>query len=480
MEVSEIKINETHICVLKSNGRELFVDLHPLKFEFNVELSELERMAENPNRSSFELEEYIDNGPLKVLLSYFNYCENLSRPYQGISSIKTTDYLTYKKKLDDYKTKIELDNKSYSTEQIQELINEYQKQEKQEVLSKVKARVIPYILDKTYKAFENQKEILAFSHRRVGWSFPKFKLSDDFEVIFKSNFGYGTASYFYTNIRYKEIDILPYSDWIRYRYAEKSEIIRYTRKHQLKNESWRMTMDFTSELFNYSEKSPNDFINKWIVNECIEMVDGLENLLNRNQNYEIINSFFFKDLRTTLMGIELINFKGERISGALSFLEKIKGLIVFSNTIPSLIERILNCNLSIYHELNVEINKLNQIIKELENQIDKIHPNWTKLKTEIDDFNIKKSQMLNEFKLSNPEVEITQDILTKIDNNFNDKYPRFLNCKKEFEPVDNEYRSFKRKLIIEQNWHKKFCGYIEVIELHFRSINRPLLNAQQG
>jgi hypothetical protein len=402
MEKSELKINETHICVLKSNGQELFVDFFPLNFEFQNELTELERMSENANRTSFELEQYIQNSTLSCLLGYFDYCKDLSRPFQGIGSLKTVDYSTYKRNTESYRAKLEIENEELSQEKIQEMFDEYQGSQKEEIINNVKDRIVPYLLDKAYKTFDNQKEILAFSHRRVGWSFPKFKLSNEFEVIFKSNFGYGTASYFYTNIRYKEIDILPYSDWIRYKYAEKSEIIRFTRKHLLNNESWRMTMEFTSDLFNLSKKNPNNFVNKWIINECVEMVDGLENLLNRNQKHEIINSFFFKNMSTTLLGFELINFKGERISGALSFLEKIKELIVFSNKIPSLIDRILNCNLSIYHDINIEIKRLNQSIKELEIQIDKLQPIYTKLKTELEDFKIKKSLLLNNFKLSNP------------------------------------------------------------------------------
>lgn len=480
MNESEIKINETHICVLKTNGQELFVDFYPLNFEFNIELSELERMAENSNRTSFELEEYIENSPLKYLLGYFNYCQDLSRPYQGIGSLKIRDYNTYKKNLDDYRSKLVIQNEKSSPEQIQEMISKYQENQRKEILDSIKVRVIPYLLDKAYKAFENQKEILAFSHRRVGWSFPEFKLSDDFEVIFKSNFGYGTASFFYTNIRYRGIDILPYSDWIRYRYAEKSEIIRYTRRHQLRNSSWRMTMDFTSELFNYSLRNPRDFINKWIVNECVEMVSGLENLLNRNQNYEVLNSFFFPDYKTNLMGIELINFKGERISGALSFLDKIKELIIFSDAIPSLIERIFKCNLAIYHDLLMEIKKLDLKIKELKNQIDDIEPNWNRLKTELDEFNEKKSVIMDQFILSNPEIEITPEVQSDLENIFDNNYPLFKKCKEEFESVDDTIKSLRYTLISKKNWHTKFCSYVEIIETHFKSINRPLFNAQQG
>jgi hypothetical protein len=480
MDRSEIEINETHICVLKSNGYELYIDYYPLNFEFKNELAELKRMAENPNRTSYELQEYIENSPLKCLTAYFNYCQNLSEAYQGIGKLDTIDYHLYKRNLVEYKCKLEIENEDASPEEIQDMIDAYQNELRKEILKSIQKRVIPYLLDKAYKGFENQKEILAFSHRRVGFSFPEFQLSKDFKVIFKSNFGYGTASYFYTNIRYKEIDILPYSDWILYRFAEKSDIIRYTRKHQLKNSSWEMTMDFTSNLFNNSLKNPADFVKKWILNECIEMVNGLESLLNKNQKYEVVNSFFNPQSRTTLMGIELLNFKGEKISGALSFLDKIKELKVFTNTIPSLIERIIQCNLSIYHDIITELKIINATIYKLESQIDEIEPKWNMLSKELRGFEEKKFKVMNEFKLSNPEIVITEQIQLSLDNNFNLNFPRFHECKNEWAPLDINYNSHKNQLREEQVMRNKFKGYADVIEIHFNSLNRPLFSSKQG
>lgn len=489
MGESEIKVNETHICVLKRNIGGLYVDYYPLNFDFIEELSELKRMAMNSNRNSYEMEEFINNSPLNVLLGSFNYCHNLSNPFQGISSIKTTDYLNYKKKIDNYKTRIEIELKSkfkngeiteeMISVQLDEQIQKYKKYEREKLFEDIYNRITPYLLDKAYKSFGNQKDILAFSHRRVGWSFPKFKLSDEFEVIFKSNFGYGASSYFFTHIRYKEIDILPFSDWIRYRFAEKTEIIRYTRRHSLDNESWRITMDFTSELFNYSLKNPNDFINKWIINECVEMVSGLEELLNMDKNYKVLNSFFNKNSET-LMGLDFIDFKGEKISGALTFLSKIKELILFSKVIPSLIERVLNCNLSIYHNLDIEIIKLNKKIEDLESQIDKILPNWKRLNEELNDFNFKSNQMFIQYKILNPQVKDHQNYRKLFEDEFNSKYPRYIICNKEFETIDNEYSSLKKEIIREKSWRKKFCSYRETIEVHFKSIDRPLFNQQLG
>lgn len=88
--------------------------------------------------------------------------------------------------------------------------------------------------------------------------------------------------------------------------------------------------------------------------------------------------------------------------------------------------------------------------------------------------------MLNEFNLSNKDIEINKEISAKIDDDFKNKYPRYLNCKKEFESINQKYLTLEKKLIDQQNWQKKFFGYKKVIERHFKSISRPLIRAQQG
>lgn len=188
----------------------------------------------------------------------------------------------------------------------------------------------------------------------------------------------GGSSYFFTNIRYKGIDILPYSDWIKYYYANKTDIIRYTRRHLLENNEWIKTMDFTAEIYNSSITEPENFEKRWIINEVEEMIKGLERSLNENKNYEVINSYFHSGLRTSLFGRSLIRFKGERISGALIFLEKLKELHSICADIELYIERIMKCNMSIYPRLSTEIEMMQKEHFKLNQDLSKILPEWTK------------------------------------------------------------------------------------------------------
>ena len=44
-------------------------------------------------------------------------------------------------------------------------------------------------------------------------------VTPNFSVEIKTNFGYGSVSYFYTKLKYKNIEITPFSEWVDYEFA---------------------------------------------------------------------------------------------------------------------------------------------------------------------------------------------------------------------------------------------------------------------
>lgn len=467
---SDIKINETHLCVLKKRGENLFVDYFELEFEFQNELLELEAMCNNSNRSSYELEEFAANSRLKILFQNFNYCNKLDGSFQGIGEYIITDYISYKQDIDEYEENL-IKDEELSLEDKNEKIENYIGFKRNSAYHSIKNRIIPYLLDKAYKSLTNNNEVLAYSHRKIGWSFPVFKLSNDFHVIFKSNFGYGSSSYFFAIIRYKEIDIVPYSEWVHYRFVNQTDIIRYTRRYKLENESWRNTMDFTCQLYNSSVNKPFLFVNQWIVNECIEMVSGIENILNKNDEV-IIKDNFFNNKQLKISGIDLINFKGEKISGALSFLNKMKELMILSNKIPELIERILNCNLSIYHDLNFEIIKLDKKIQELLTEKKIIQQNLFLLTPEVEKFNKLKEQTINDEKLKDPNFILTSEFVWKFEKEYELENSNFT----EYKKIQMQFTILNDQLIKHEKYKKLFQNYVKTIENQFYKMERPLNN----
>ena len=348
------------------------------------------------------------------------------------------------------------------------MLEDYHYEQKAIFFNEMLQRRIAFCLDKSYIECQNNDEILAFSHRRRGYSYPFFQLGTDFDVIFKSNFGYGNSSYFYTHIKYKGIDILTYSDWIRYRYVNTYDIIRFTRRNQLTHSSWAETMYFTAELYNNSVSEPEAFVDKWIINECIEMVDGLDYLLNKNEDYEIINNCFNKDTKFTLNGTELLIFKGEKITGALSFLEKINELSCFSDKIGIFIQRISDCNLKIYPKLKNELLDLTKTFKEIKVNLTIIEYKWKKLKERVEMHEKDKVEVankLNKEKQTSRFSIYSEEVLVIV----RQRYPFSDVTIADFKIIDKQFNDMKIHLMIIEKLKMQFQNFVSKIEKHLTS-----------
>ena len=481
MNLKDIQVNETHVCVLRreKNQQELRVDFIELVFPYNKQLNELKRMSENRNRNVLELIDFVENSKLNVLMQSFNFCDCLSEPWQAcpnITKVKSEDYMKF---IDEYNQKIkEAKDEKEIAEQFRKKHN-FINSQKNKFYEDINKHIIPYLLECIYKKLEDDESVLAFSHRRIGWSKPEFCLNDDLTVIYKTNFGYGASSYFYTNIRYKGIDILPYSDWIRYYGANKSEIIRYTRRHLLKNEEWIKTMHFTAELYNSMILEPNTFIEDWIISEVDEMVKGLEDLLNRNDNYEIINSYFQQKSYLALMGRDLIHFKGERIAGALDFMDKLRELKSIYSDIESYIERIMQCNLAIYPQLKNEIDLINNELRTLERKLLRIIPQWNKLNKEKEEYDIIKQEIIEELKKNpldstdyrmyhSPQFGFLRKwVFEEMKVRFNKRCPEYEDFLKEYNRINEVYDKLKNEIQTLEILETDFKNYRDTIYKYF-------------
>ena len=61
-----------------------------------------------------------------------------------------------------------------------------------------------------------RNEIRLYSTEKIGWDSNTFKVTDDIDIIVKTNFCYGNAAYMNFSFRYKGLLITPYSDYISY------------------------------------------------------------------------------------------------------------------------------------------------------------------------------------------------------------------------------------------------------------------------
>lgn len=347
------KINETHLAILRKSSinNNLVAENIPLPFAYEDSMEELRIMSENDNRNAIELEQYIDRTDLIHLKRRFNYCQYLDVAYQELPTYKEINQIDYIKKVTQHQANIDDPNQVNIKFINEQHLRAFVKGERESVYRTFKRRQLAHALDTYYDTMQNDQNVFAHSHRKIGYSYPEFQLGDDFKVGYYTNFGFGGASFFYANISYNGIDIRPYSDWVLYRYAQKADIIRYTRSYHLDNSHWSYALAFTAETFNHSFNDPKTFVNRWIINECQQMVAGLEILLNSDKEYVVKKSFFNPKESVILKDFDLILFKGERTSGALSFLDKISDLKGISDQIDGFISRIMQCNLKVFYQM---------------------------------------------------------------------------------------------------------------------------------
>ena len=458
MNMYNVKVNETHMCVLRKveNEDRVKVDYVELKFKYQDQLDELERMANNHNRSVLELHDYVKNSPLSALEGDFNFCCFLDGTYQWEPAVRKISRAEYKSKIEEFEKANDENGKI-----------QYASDKRQEYFRDIKKHVLPYMIWEQYNNLANDPSVVAYSHRRVGWSFPSFNLNDDLRVVYLTNFGYGMSSYFFTQIYYKGIGILPYSEWVHYYYANTSDIIKYTRRHLLENDEWTNVMDITADIYNYAVSKPDDFVKHYIVNEVEEMVSGLESILNSTVQYRVQYSYFNKNRALYLEGDDLLRFKGEKISGALNFLDQLTSLAPICDTVNNYIKRIMKCNLSVVPELkNVVISK-KKLLDTILKSIGKEQPKWDKLISKNEEYEKIRDEMYDSISKEDAFQEKSWIVIRdERDSRFVNDYPEYAGFKEEYDAEHDLYYSLCAKRDNAQSFIDEIQKYLDKIESH--------------
>lgn len=456
MEKKDVIVNATHMCVLRKNENEnrVKVDFVELKFKYQDQLDELERMVNNDNRTVLDMQDFVEGSKLRRLTFDFDFCSCLWDAYQGLSSLPSISYEDYQMKMDEYEKKGETAQR-----------DTYAKKMRENYFNNIMRRVLPAMIEDLSNELHADPSILAFSHRRVGWASPAFNLNNDLQVLYLTNFGYGSASYFFLQIYYKGIGILPYSHWVHYRRASASEIIRYTRRYHLDNQEWKKTMAFTADIYNAAVSEPSTFVEKNILNEVEEMVSGLE-AIRHSDKYCVQESFFNPD-SIIITGDNLIRFKGEKISGALDFLDQLQTLAPITDKVGAYIKRIMNCNLSIIDELKDAITYKKKILKPILENIDKEQPKWDELSAKNNEYAKMREELYNAISEEDEFYGKSWNAINaECDTRFAKEHPEYDSFKKEYDAEHDVYYSLCAKRDNAQSFIDEIQKYLDKIESH--------------
>jgi hypothetical protein len=271
------KINEEVLCVLRKNiaTNQIEIGYVDIVSPFDFIIEKFVALCDNPKTTIQQMVYFIQSTrQLDHLCGYYNYCVSLNGIYQAFSA-NTQD--TIKEINEKHQWMLLSKRENPDTYDIDRAVEGLKYEIKNKYILWSKA----FAIKRMYTICRQDKSILTFSHRMDGWSNPVYQLTSNFSVEINTNFGYGSVSYFYSKLKYKNIDITPFSEWVDYEFAQFSEIIRYSQSYILRNEYWLDAMEYSRDACNLSLVDEVKFVEKYVIDECEKMVRGLENILNK-------------------------------------------------------------------------------------------------------------------------------------------------------------------------------------------------------
>ena len=258
------KINETHLIVLKKNTNDdgVSIDYLPIINPLRGLFDDAYLKCDDDRFDMEYVNEILDyDHRLREVLLDYNFCLHVRRPWQGLDNDSKISY-------------------SHSNN---DLTNEEKKGEvlkdKKDLKELLKKHDLAYAIELAYENAINDSNIVAISHRKHGWSYPSFDLTKNLNVQFLTNFGYGGRSYFYVKLRFKNIDIIPFSEWVRYEDSRYDELISYSQDYRVDNHSWQGAMVYIKSAVNLCVKDEEKFVEKYITSECEWLVSGLKDII---------------------------------------------------------------------------------------------------------------------------------------------------------------------------------------------------------
>ena len=326
-----------------------------------------------------------------------------------------------------------------------------------------------YDISMQIRESKKSKNVIAFSHRYIGWSQPIFDFKD-LKIHFKTNFGYGNSSYFYVMLEYKNIQIVSFMDWIVYPYFEANQVLQYTKKlHKFQNKSvciendfWFNAMDFICEAVNIYLKDEKIFIETYVLNQLDEMINSLYNILDMDSDIldeQYGNIKHFKKINTekffnVVGSAEDLCVKSAKICGALGFMSKIIELSSIVN-LSNCIDKLEKCNLKI-------LPLLENSIMEINNSLNNLNPEFNDIKKQVnyiygDNKNPMNLKFLRERKSTLKPKE------------FQEKYPNF-------QEIENDYKELFDRYLILSNDIKNIQVLQKNIEKYINTISQYFLN----
>ena len=239
---------------------------------------------------------------------------------------------------------------------------------------------------RTVSQAKGNGDVRMYSTDTLGWSDFTYRVTEDITITLGTNFGYGSASYFRLGLRYKGIDILPYSYIVKYYFANRRDLLRYTRLYDVAHDSWNLAFSFVEGAANLAAESAEGFVREWILNEVKDMVHRLHVVLDTPEDYinDILNKTETR-VDCDYLTVRNMNYsekncygvypeemsmaiRAEKLTGSLDFLGNLSSLSAILPEINGYIEEIKEMAKAIIPGLDAMVTKITNRVAILQEQ----------------------------------------------------------------------------------------------------------------
>lgn len=446
------EVNRDYLCVLRKYGNLVKFVQEPIEQSFALE-SLLKTILENPNMSVLDMQDQMmmafkeDNRPYISYLSPYSYDSSF---VEGVSFPREITYERYNEELREMEqSRAEYNQKLYNYLKERDGEDAYQSKVKEATEIDIEKFVkdqkeryyrnsIRYINAYNYKTklslCESDTGNVMYSRESIGWDGYEYKVNDDVIIYVNTNFGYGYSSYFTLGLKYKGIDILPYSIVVNYYYADMRDVLRYLRNYRTQSESWNLAFDFVEKTANQAATEPDKFCDEFLKNEINSMLAGLADVVKNPDAF--LNKFStmtsedndsgFITVRAQMYEGEKSKFKVYPYEMSVAFMaEKIMNALMLLHNLKSVSTVYLpaqNAVLKVKEIATIGLPKVKECADKMVPQLNKLREELNRIDTGLERIS--------------PNIKIHEGVITSMVEERNKKGENV-----SFYTVEQEYRS---------------------------------------
>ena len=378
-------INHQYVSIIREEQGYLVYDELPMKINQSL-LNRIHDHVNNENYTLLDLQNLvIHNGLIREYTSEYAHLFAYQDSYIDINKHVKINILTE----DEYYRSIP----KYKSEKYLKQLNQTQKESfAKDVLRGLYAAAYRRVM----RDIKIDSSIRLYSTESIGWGTFSWKITEDINVLIKTNFCYGTSSYLNIAIKYKNYLLTPFSDYITYYYARAESFIKCTRRYIPCRDNWKKLMLFVIQFSNMITSSPDNFIQNWLIGEFKTLIEGLHDFYNnvdvylkriqpnRDERYLKVGNLDAFSNNYITSEERGLNFIAEKISGALLFLRSIFELTLYNEELLPYIKEVIDINNKFMPTLSLKMELL-------ENEVNILKEKYIKVKNDLEKIEKQKS-----------------------------------------------------------------------------------------